>query len=417
MRVLLITRFFSGLHESILEGRWEPRGAPAIYKVIDALRDNGHDLHLVLTARGVGRSDITSDRVIPIDGFENPITILAGEHSFPGRIDKKRTLLSEARHAYIGLKTARGLRPDLIYCDRSNVTAARICARSGRWPVFLRVLGVTPDMWRALDSDRPYDVFLRNNYKGRFAHVLCTDEGSGGRDWLAKALRAETPRSIWLNGVDDPSGSRLHPSVAGAVGDRVLVLFLGRLETLKRADEFVEAFLRLTPEVKKRAVAVVVGGGDRKEALVERVTKEGDADSFIFAGEVSHEQVDGFHQAADIYVSLNRMGNLSNANLEALRAGSCVVLPKPLAGSPVDRSTMRLLGDSVEWVDQGPDLVQNLTEAITRLSVDAVTRHQKAAAARTMASTVFEPWNERIEREVRLLESISEEWKNRRQHV
>ena len=35
------------------------------------------------------------------------------------------------------------------------------------------------------------------------------------------------------------------------------------------------------------------------------------------------------HKLCDIYVSMNHFGNLSNANLEAINANDCMIIPSP----------------------------------------------------------------------------------------
>ena len=57
--------------------------------------------------------------------------------------------------------------------------------------------------------------------------------------------------------------------------------------------------------------------------------------------------------AADIYVSTNMYGNLSNANLEALSAGACLVLPTSEPSLPLDTVTDRLIPPGTAHVMNG----------------------------------------------------------------
>ena len=42
------------------------------------------------------------------------------------------------------------------------------------------------------------------------------------------------------------------------------------------------------------------------------------------------------HTLCDIYVSMNHFGNLSNANLEAINANDCMIIPSPQKHDGID---------------------------------------------------------------------------------
>ena len=56
------------------------------------------------------------------------------------------------------------------------------------------------------------------------------------------------------------------------------------------------------------------------------------------------------HKLCDIYVSMNHFGNLSNANLEAINANDCMIIPSPQKENGIDDYTSKLLGDAVVYV-------------------------------------------------------------------
>ena len=41
---------------------------------------------------------------------------------------------------------------------------------------------------------------------------------------------------------------------------------------------------------------------------------------------ISHSQIKHIHKKCDIYVSLNKLGNLSNSNLECFSSGICSIV-------------------------------------------------------------------------------------------
>lgn len=407
MKVLYIARLFSGLETSMVAGRWQPTGVPTIYKMIEALDANA-DLELVLAKKaGFSVWKERGDRDLSLAGLKAPVTVLAGADALPSWLGRLRQPLSELRQLLRILAIVRRTPADVLYIDHGNVWAAGILARICRTPVLFRVMGVYPAMREALSGPRMAHAILRWCYRAPYAAVVCTQDGSGIEPWLATALDRRVPCHAMVNGADRAEPRALPASLAGLPADRTVAMFLGKMETAKGCDQFLDAFLRARAARPGGFHALMVGAGRRLADLRARVAAErADAD-VTFIERMPHADVMAALQRADIYVSLNRLGNLSNANLEAMRLGACMVFPASQPEVAVDVITDRLIpADAVRRIPSADD-VEALARALLELGAAPELRARMREAVRTAADGFLTSWNDRIGRELDVVRELA----------
>ena len=68
-----------------------------------------------------------------------------------------------------------------------------------------------------------------------------------------------------------------------------------------------------------------------------------------------HAHIIGFHFLSDIYVSTNSDGNLTNANLEAIAANACMIVPAPQHEKHIDVKTTEYLADGILFYYDDPN--------------------------------------------------------------
>ena len=409
MRLLLIVRLYSGFRQSVASGEWAPTGAPTIYKLIEALERRRDELELVLVCKEPSSSiDDRQDRQIRIDGLSSRIWILGGEAALPRWLGRFRWYASELRQAWRNWQLARRLRPDLIYVDRGNLWSAALLARSDDTPVVYRIMGISPGLRDPFAGNKPRQVLMRWFLRSPFAAVICTQDGSGAEYWLDRMLTPGIPRHLWLNGVDPVApGGDFDILLSHIPADCTRVLFVGRLDDLKGCREFIEAFLIAHASVGDRLHAVIVGDGPNRIAMQARVSAADAGRSVTFLGSVAHDRVQDAYRCADIYVSLNRMGNLSNANLEAMLAGCCMIVPAAQPETGADTTTELLFPDDTALRVPGVDDPAAIASAILQLHANPDERRRRGAATKAAADAVIGTWRQRIEREVDLLEELA----------
>lgn len=409
MRLLYVVRLFSGLEDGLCEGVWRPRGVPTIYRMIEALDRSDHDVRFVFTCKDHGSHWRHRDhRTFAVAGLRHPVTVLAGGAALPHALGRARGYLREALQAWPIWQLHRDFRPDVMYFDRVNIYQAALAARFTTTPVVWRVMGVPPPMHHALEARDPVSRISRWAYRAPYANVICSRDGSGGEAWMDRALKASTPRTMMINGADAEPETHLDPKTAAALPSaRTIVLFVARLVENKGCMTFINGFLGALARAPDGLHAVVAGDGPYRDPMRAAAASQGALDRVSFLGQLAHDQIAALHRRCDIYVSLNPLGNLANSNLEALRCGACMIIPSSQPERGIDIDTEELVPESAAVRVDSPEDDVGLSTAIIRLHHAPEERAERAARAKEIANTLIPIWDERIEREIALLEDIA----------
>ncbi|MGW9346060.1 glycosyltransferase [Nocardiopsis flavescens] len=111
------------------------------------------------------------------------------------------------------------------------------------------------------------------------------------------------------------------------IPDRTTVVFVGRLDEEKRADELIRAVARTGADVQ----LVLAGHGAYRGRLEELAAAEGVADRVVFLGFVSHEDLPDVYRSADLFAIAGIAELQSIATLEAMASGLPVVAADAMA--------------------------------------------------------------------------------------
>ena len=406
MRVLFLARLFAGLKSGLANGRWEPGGVPAIYRLIEGLAaDRDVDLLTVFSVKEPdSRFPIAMRRDIPVIG---DTLILPFAMPFGPGARRANAAWNEASDTARMLRMAARFKPDVVYANYTNVLPAALLARAG-YRVVLRLMGMQSHHRDIAAGKAP---FFRWLMQSPFAYVVCTEEGSDPAALIPDLLRRpDTPWTVRLNGCDAkalPEDKVREFRAEIGLGARPVVLFLGRLEAYKGSIAFIEAAIAMLKAMPNAADVVVVGDGPLRGEMEARVNAAGLAERVRFAGAQPHSRVNRYMNAADIYVSTNMYGNLSNANLEALAAGACLVLPTSDPSVPLDTVTDRLIpADTAERYARDA-LPGSLADALCRLVRSPQEIAARRIQTRALAQTIVLPWSDVIANDIALLKSVT----------
>ncbi len=390
-------------------GNWAPTGVPAIYRVINSLDTQVDSLKIVLSKKASIHSGymLSTDRRLKLSGLRSKVDVLAGEEYFSSSLGSLRPKLSEVRQLFVILLIFWRFRPDVIYIDHANIWAAGVLARIASRPVILRLMGVYPAMRAALLGNRPAHMILRWCYRAPYSAVICTQDGSGVEPWLRSAISKNVPLHTLLNGVDAVGPSIKANTFRSLPSQRCVVMFLGKVEDAKGAPEFVDAFLNARSKTPGRFHALIVGTGSRLDELKRRVREHSADEDFTFIERLTHEEVSAALARADIYVSLNRLGNLSNANLEAMRAGCCMIIPSSQRDTSVDLITDEMIPDDAVFRIPSVDDIAALTRALIDLSDQKAKREVMGMTIKDIADRVLMTWEQRVTVETDLIQSVA----------
>jgi glycosyltransferase involved in cell wall biosynthesis len=146
--------------------------------------------------------------------------------------------------------------------------------------------------------------------------------------WAAINLPAVLGRRVETvpKGVDAGLFRPGGPDVRAALGlgDRRVVLSVGRLVPIKNTALLVDAFARLR-QTDTSAHLLLVGEGPEQRALHDRASQLGIAGAVTFAGYVPQDQMAPYYRAADLFALASDFDNSPNVVLEAMACGLPVV--------------------------------------------------------------------------------------------
>ncbi len=406
LRVLSLVRLFSGLKAGLAAGTWVPAGVPAIYNLLEGFgADPDIEPLTVFTVKEPdARFASVRRQTLPRIGD----TVIVPYRTWLGRRrSRPNSALTEIDSAARILSIAARFRPDIVYATYANILPAALLARLGHRGVVLRLMGVVPHHRQIAGGALP---LFRWQFRSKFAHVVCSEDGSDPAAILPKLLAPETPWSVRLNGCDAaaPSEQEVHAVRAQyGLGARPVVVFLGRLESYKGSMDFIEAALALLRSVPDGADILVVGDGPLRGEMEARVAAAGQSARVHFAGAMPHADVARLVGAADIYVSTNMYGNLSNANLEALAAGTCMVIPTSDAAVPLDTVTDRLIPADVALRYDRARMPASLGDALCKLVSSPAEIASRRAASAALAKRLIRPWTQSVADDIGLLKSLA----------
>jgi glycosyltransferase involved in cell wall biosynthesis len=151
----------------------------------------------------------------------------------------------------------------------------------------------------------------------------------------------------------------------GIADNDAAVLFVGRLEEIKRVDRIIDAFQRLNPSSRSYHL-YLAGKGTLKQELEEHV-REKQLEKFVtFLGHVHHDELPGFYNMADTLVLPSEMEGVPMVILEALACGTPVVATK-VGGIP-DLVTSGANGILLE--DVSPEDIASAIKEVCSRSTD-----------------------------------------------
>lgn len=243
---------------------------------------------------------------------------------------------------------------------------------------------------------------LRKRLKLLFTSAAQRDH-SGYTKWLIRQMDAviatsarsgaylEVPHTVIHHGIDTEA---FHPPADKAATrkalnlpeDGTLIGCFGRIRPQKGNDLFVEAMLRVLPQVPD-ARAVMMGGitdqfREFADGLRAQVADAGLSDRFVFLPEAPDFQIVQYFQALDLYVAPQRWEGFGLTPLEAMACGVPVVATRVGAFEELveDGETGHLV--DIEDVDA-------MTQATLDLLSDKDTYRKTAAKARDRAAGQF----------------------------
>ena len=184
------------------------------------------------------------------------------------------------------------------------------------------------------------------------------------------------------NGVDLPDLSKNRDMLESKIKlgldpSKLLILSLGRLIQRKNVGLLIEAIRMLRQEKLDNFQVAIVGDGQERNSLIQKVSDYGLEQTISLPGRVSDEEKDLYYRAANIFVLTSNYEGFPINLLEAMAYGNAVV------NSKIDSvNCLRKGFDSLSFEPGNP---YELSACLKNLIRDANLRANLSVAGRTFA--------------------------------
>ncbi len=387
MRVLFLLSEFSGLEMIVKKKVWKPTGVPTIYRVIENVNKNYFLKVIILSKKKSGSINVKglkSDFIfIKKFGLIKSITFLINIIKIYNEIKKNKI--------------------DVLYVDRSNLIYASIFSRVFKIRVILRIMGIYPDMLDLKKRRNVSSYLQRFFYLSPFSYVICTEDGSPGSWWLKNHLKKNVKRILLLGGYDNSQVKKIYNK---SFKSTLNVLFIGRLEKWKGCLEFLDAALKLLTNAKRNFFFTIVGKGSLEKYVLNRIQTSQYRNKFLLIKNVENKKIYQLYEDSHVYVSLNKLGSLSNSNIEALSFGKCCIFLNSDNSSKVDLSTDKIIPKDCVIRISRKNTVEDLVKKLLNLHKNPKIIFKYEKKINTVFKNKFLSWNERIKIEENIIEEV-----------
>ncbi|MCH8033730.1 MAG: glycosyltransferase family 4 protein [Bacteroidetes bacterium] len=398
-KIIIISRLFSGLHESIKNGNWAPTGIPAFVKLAEQLVKT-KELTWLISCKTEGESEIVGNKFLHLNIDQYNIFVIPYLNIL--HFSKLNSLLNNLITIFYCIYFTIKTKKKLFYFDRSNIKTAAFVKLILRQYVVIRILGLYPGQKKLVSN--PISRFRRISeyyaYRVKYDLAVCTQDGSGIEFYLDRLLSKKTPSVVLLNGVERHKFNFYKKNK-----DYLSLLFVGTLTESKGIIDLIDA-LSLIKKANIHFKATIIGKGDLEEHIQKTIFNRDLVDYVKLIGIVEHKKIFSYYEEADIYISLNKLGNLSNTVLESMTLGKCVIM---LGKDPTDFTdvfTEKFVPtDKVNFINR-ENIVDNLVNVLVHLHENYSLVSEYSSQMKKFADENFWTWDERIGYEIKLLEGI-----------
>ncbi len=405
LRYVFVTRMFSGLYETIRDREWKPSGIPTFIKLVEKIAQKEKVIWFVVCRTMVESSVVEHEfRNIVFKERINMFVIPYKHVINSGKVNAFFTTLSALHYIVLTLKSINAR----LFCfDRSNIVVAAIFKMISSSPVVVRMLGAYPGQKSLVNSfiAKLLSPIILFSYKRKYDLVVCTQDGSGGEYYMEKLFNRNTKKVVLLNGVvkNIGRGDYIHNNTSN--DNKIKCLFVGTLTQSKGIPELINSF-RIVSERSSGYALKIVGKGELFPKISSFIEQSKLNDNIQLVGAISLEEVRKYYENTDVYISLNKLGSLSNTVLEAMAAGKCIITLGKDIITHTDETTEKLISEYyVIRIDRN-----NIVNDLTSKLIDLIDNPEKiniySERMEMFAKEFLWSWDERIDCEVGLLEKV-----------
>lgn len=322
----------------------------------------------------------------------------------------------------LALKIAQKTRFDLVYAMGARASfAGFVVSRRLNIPLVIRLWGTF--LYFLIISGKNYIKAIFNHLPEILSFVLpkaglsITNDGTKG-DIVASYFGIPKDNLLFeINGLqssyfNEPQRKPDKKSL-GIPENSFVMLVVARLVNWKGVEKIIKLMPKIIAKVPN-AYLLVVGDGPMRDNLFNLAKKTGAEKRVKFLGSIEHNRLIEIYDLADIFISFQKYSNLSNAMLESLARGKCVITLD-------DGSLDELLGKEkykIAVFTRENELESSIAELIFWLAKDPQNREFYEKNAKQFALQHIPTLEERAKKELDFLYKAVENFvKNSKQKI
>ena len=405
--ILIIGPIFEGLKPWLVRNQ-AIVGMPALYNLLIRLPRKGWNVHYIaVDTAGDFVKHKTKKRLrgIHVYLYHQPLPTLW--HRFKKIVPSFGSIGSLLDYLVsIGrvAKIVNRVHPKIIYASGGYCIAAYVLSVMKDIPNVTRVFGTLltpyiPTKW----------LWLRKPIEGLAFKIpakfwIITDDGTQA-DTVADFFRIpQNKRVFWRNGVNLSSylngfDGKQFKKHLGISESQLIFLSTSRLDSWKRVDRIIYALPEVT-ETFKNIRLLIVGNGREKDNLKGLASSLNLNNYVQWISQVPHSEIPKYLSICDVFLSCYDYSNIGNTLLEAMVCGKCIIALN--AGD-----TAKIIHHWSNGILINPDDSHNqLVYYMKYLIIHEEVRKNLGMRAQQYALKEFQSWEQRINKEIRLLASI-----------
>lgn len=395
MKILYISRLFTGLEQVINDEKWIPTGVPTIYKIIEELNERS-ELQLILNRKiGYYRNKHLKKTKIKLDRFKKPIIVYdyIQLNFLPSFFNK---LLTEIYQSFLHIYQFLKLKPDIVYIDNSNIVSAAVLSRVSSVPVIFRVMGVYPVMKNYLKKNNLISKIYLKLYNSPFNTVIGTEDGSGTKEWMKRVINKKSNQHTLINGV-----KKEKLNLFSNKNKKFKICFIGKLEKAKGADVFFNSALKSISN-SKNIQFIIVGSGSLYNGISHEIKQKKLENEFKLIRYLEHNDIYKLLDEIDLYVSLNKYGSLSNVNLEAISMNKAMIILNSDWKTETDLFVDKFIPKNAVIRIDRDDIENELIRVFNELSNNKKLINELKKNIKNVSSKL-KSWDNRINQEINII--------------
>jgi len=394
------------------------RGAPSFFNTIYGFADAGHKVSLVLPKRSgdtieLNHAEKTEFIHKNVKIFRISIPLLHyGKKGIIGMIFRKLSGFQFAfRAAKFCVANSEMKQIDVIYGHEDfGIAAGYLFNRSYKRAKFVsRMKGIALFcMWKRLVTFKDALSLLSDTFRLIAIRLPCnlfimTNDGSNGDQFLQRLGVSNLKIKFLKNGIYK---SRVPIKIKSSYcrnlnipENSFLMLSACRLDSGKGVDLTIKSLPGIV-EAHANCIFLIIGDGVERNNLEQLARHCNIEEHVVFLGAQTHQETLEWISICDLFVSTNHYSNLSNQVFEAMWSMKCVITIDFCATSSVIQHL-----ETGYLIDRSDDKL--LTRGIVKLIDDSNLRLKLAEAAHHFVNDNFDTWEQRIEKEVKIVEKLS----------